>query len=95
MASPIAWLRGLGRVVWQVPRREPSAAEISALVNPPSPTSADVQAAIAGVDMRLAELADVPPPVRTEAQWAEMDRLLDRRMRLTCPPVPVVPGRSS
>lgn len=76
------WLRGLGRTDYEVPPQE--AAIISRA------------AALAGVDIRLSELAGIPPWARTAEHWEELDRLLDHRMRLTAPPpVPVVPGRSS
>jgi hypothetical protein len=83
-----AWLRNhLGRVDYEVPPREHPA------LSAPPPDAASVAAAIAGVDMRLRELMQVPKGDRTPEQWAEIDRLLDRRMRLVCPPVPVIPGR--
>jgi hypothetical protein len=76
-----AWLRGKGRVDYDVPPQEsPGVSRLAALM---------------GVDIRLAELAGIPPWRRTEEQWDELDRLLDRRMRLTQQLVPVVPGRSS
>lgn len=83
--------RRFGRLVYQVPPQEPPTVRL-----PPSP--ADVEAAIAGVDMRLRELIAIPASVRLEAHWEEIDRLLDRRMWLGVrlrPAVPVVPGRSS
>jgi hypothetical protein len=77
-----AWLRGKGRVDYQIPPQE--AAAVSRME------------ALAGVDIRLSELAGIPPWARTGEHWDELDRLLDRRMRLTVrPPVPVVPGRTS
>lgn len=77
-----AWLRGLGRADYQIPPQE--AAVISRA------------AALAGVDIRLSELAGIPPYARTAEHWEELDRLLDQRMPLTLrPSVPVVPGRSS
>jgi hypothetical protein len=80
MASLFAWLRGKGRVTYTVPPQESSG--VSKL------------AALMGVDIRLSELAGIPPWERTEEQWDELDRLLDRRARLTVrPAVPVVPGR--
>jgi hypothetical protein len=82
VAEMWAWLRGKGRVDFQVPPQEASAqSRLEALT---------------GVDIRLSELAGIPPCQRTEQHWDELDRLLDRRMRLAGPPaVPVVPGRSS
>jgi hypothetical protein len=75
------WLRGLGRVNYEVPPQE--AAIISRA------------AALAGVDIRLSELAGIPRDMRTEAEHDEIERLMERRSRLTAPPpVPVVPGRS-
>lgn len=61
----------------------------------PSPTAGEVLAELDAIDGALAVIGDTPPTARTPQQWAELDRLLDRRMRLTCPSVPVVPGRSS
>lgn len=87
--KPLAWLRNLGRVDYQTPPQEHPA------LTAPPPDADSVAAAIAGIDIRLRELAKVPPIVRSEADWQEMDRLLDRRMRLVCPPVPVIPGRTS
>ena len=72
-----AWLRGKGRVDYQVPPQE-AAVESR-------------KAALAGVDIRLSELAGIPPAQRTEEQWDELDRLLDRRARLASE-VPYVPG---
>lgn len=74
-----AWLRGKGRVDYQVPPQEPTVSR---------------QAALMGVDIRLSELAGIPPWARTGEHWDELDRLLDRRMRLTERLVPVVPGRA-
>ncbi len=74
-----AWLRNLGRVDYQTPPQEPACES--------------KQAALMGVDIRLAELAGIPPWERTEEHWDELDRLLDRRARLTERLVPVVPGR--
>jgi hypothetical protein len=71
-----AWLRGLGRADYQIPPQE--AAVISRA------------AALAGVDIRLSELAGIPRHLRTVAHAEEIERLLDRRSLL-----PVVPGRSS
>lgn len=62
-----AWLRGKGPVDYQVPPQE--AAAVSRLET------------LAGVDIRLSELAGIPPWSRTEEHWDELDRLLDRRMR--------------
>lgn len=77
-----AWLRGLGRADYQIPPQE--AAVISRA------------AALAGVDIRLSEIAGIPRHLRTVAHAEEMDRLLDRRVWLTMPPpVPVIPGRST
>jgi hypothetical protein len=77
-----AWLRGLGRADYQIPPQE--AAVISRA------------AALAGVDIRLSELAGIPRHLRTVAHAEEIERLLDRRSLLTRRPlVPVVPGRSS
>lgn len=79
-----AWLRGKGRAEYQTPPQE--AAVISRA------------AALAGVDIRLSELAGIPPWARTEEHWDELDRLLDRRMRLVRamrPAVPVIPGRTT
>jgi hypothetical protein len=84
-----AWLRNLGRVDYQTPPQEHPA------LSAPPPCADSVAAAIAGIDIRLRELAKIPPPVRSDEDWDEVDRLLDRRMRLTCPMVPVVPGRAS
>jgi hypothetical protein len=80
MASLFAWLRGKGRVTYTVaPQESPGVSKLAALM---------------GVDIRLSELAGIPPWERTEEQWDELDRLLDRRARLTVrPAVPVVPGR--
>jgi hypothetical protein len=76
------WLRKFGdRVVYEVPPQEP-------------PGQSRL-AALMGVDIRLSELAGIPPRERTEEQWDELDRLLERRMRLTQQLVPVIPGRSS
>lgn len=72
------WLRGKGPADYQVPPAEASVVSR--------------REALAGVDIRLSELAGIPPWQRTEGQWDELDRLLDRRMRLR-PAVPVVPGR--
>lgn len=75
----LGWLRKYGgRVDYQTPPQE--AAYVSK------------QEALAGVDIRLSELAGIPPWCRSEEQWDELDRLLDRRMRLTAALVPVVPG---
>jgi hypothetical protein len=77
-----AWLRWIGdRITWTVPAQEPAA--LPRLE------------ALAGVDIRLAELAGIPPWARTAEHWDELDRLLDRRMRLTDRLVPVIPGGSS
>lgn len=77
-----AWLRGKGRVDYQVP--------------PPEAAVESRQAALMGVDIRLSELAGIPPWQRTEADWDELDRLLDRRAQLAVrPAVPVIPGRAS
>lgn len=84
--------RRFGRLDYQVPPQEPPGA---AYISQPPPDAASVAAAIAGIDIRLRELTDIPAPMRTAMQWHEIDLLLDRRMRLTCPMVPVVPGRSS
>ena len=73
-----AWLRGKGPAEYQVPPQE-AAVESR-------------QAALAGVDIRLSELAGIPPWARSEEQWDELDRLLDRRARLARS-VPVNPGR--
>ena len=75
------WLRKFGdRVDYQTPPQEsPGVSRLEAL---------------AGVDIRLAELAGIPPWARTAEHWDELDRLLDRRMRLTERLVPVVPGRA-
>jgi hypothetical protein len=81
MSEIWAWLRGKGRVTYNVPPQEsPGVSKLAALM---------------GVDIRLSELAGIPPWERTEEQWDELDRLLDRRARLTSDlrPVPVVPGR--
>lgn len=76
------WLRKFGdRVDYQTPPQEPA--------------YESRQAALDGVDIRLSELAGIPPWARTEEDWDELDRLLDRRMRLVRPAVPVVPGRPS
>ena len=75
------WLRKFGdRVDYQTPPQEA--------------TYESRQAALAGVDIRLSELAGIPLRARTEEHWDELDRLLDRRMRLTEQLVPVVPGRA-
>ena len=66
----LGWLRKYGgRVVYQTPPQEPA--------------YVSKQEALAGVDIRLSELAGIPPEYRSEEQWDELDRLLDRRMRLT------------
>lgn len=94
--TPFGWLRGLGRVTNTLVPREPSGAELARrLCEQPPRDAAAVADAIEGLDIRLAELSDIPALVRTEQQWDEIDRLLDRRMRLACPSVPVVPGRTS
>ena len=59
---------------------------------------AEVDARIAAIDWHLAVIAEVPPPARTEEQWAELDRLLDARSQPALwvrPSVPVIPGWSS
>jgi hypothetical protein len=74
-----AWLRGKGRVTYNVPPQEsPGVSRLAALM---------------GVDIRLAELAGIPRQLRTAEQDEEIQRLLDRRMRLTEQLVPVIPGR--
>lgn len=74
-----AWLRGKGRVLYDVPPQEsPGVSRLEALM---------------GVDIRLADPAGIPPWQRTEEHWDELDRLLERRTRLAPRPVPVVPGR--
>lgn len=75
-----AWLRGKGRVDYQTPPNEA--------------TYESRQAALAGVDIRLSELAGIPSDLRTVEQWDELDRLLARRKRLTEQTVPMVPGRA-
>jgi hypothetical protein len=72
------WLRGKGRVDYQTPP-------------PEAPTVSRLEA-LADVDIRLAEIAGIPPWGRTAAHWEELDWLLDRRARLTVVPVPVAPG---
>jgi hypothetical protein len=84
-----AWLRGLGRVDYEVPPQEP------ACLSAPPPTNESVAAALNGIDIRFGELIDVPPWERDDAWHEEVDRLLTRRERLLCPVPPVVPGRSS
>lgn len=83
---PFAWLRNLGRVDWDTPPRE-------APVPPQDPAA--VADAIAAVDIRLRELTGIPTLLRTAEHWDEMDRLLDRRMRLLRRRVPVIPGGTS
>lgn len=59
---------------------------------------AEVDARIAAIDWHLAVIAEIPPPSRTDEQWAELDRLLDARSKpwlWVRPSVPVIPGRSS
>lgn len=73
-----AWLRGKGPADYQVPPAEASVVSR--------------REALAGVDIRLSELAGIPPWARSEEQWDELDRLLDRRARLARE-VPVVSGR--
>jgi hypothetical protein len=74
-----AWLRGKGRVTYNVPPQEsPGVSRLAALM---------------GVDIRLAELAGIPRQLRTAEQDEEIQRLLDRRMRLTEQLVLVIPGR--
>lgn len=73
--SMFAWLRGKGRVDYQTPPAEAS--------------YESRQAALLGVDIRLSELAGIPRHLRTVDQDEEIQRLLDRRMRLVRPPVPV------
>lgn len=60
------------------------------------------EAEIAKVDARLAAIIAVPPPVRTELMWWQLDRLLDLRNAIRPartlplrPSVPVVQGRAS
>ena len=74
-----AWLRGKGPADYQVPPAEASVVSR--------------REALAGVDIRLSELAGIPRWQRTGEQRDEMDRLLDRRARLVQEAVPVVPGR--
>lgn len=60
-----------------------------------------VEAEIAKVDARLRAILEVPPPVRTDLMWWQLDRLLDLRNAIRParvvlrPSVPVVPGRAS
>lgn len=67
---------------------------------PPTPAS-PAEDAIEGIDRQLAEIAAVPPPVRTPELWAKQDRLLDLRNAIrparvaSRPSVPVIPGRTS
>lgn len=81
------WLRKFGdRVDYQTPPQEA--------------VYESRQAALLGVDIRLSELAGIPPWERTGEHWDELDRLLDRRMRLMADPVlrpsvPIIPGRPS
>ena len=73
------WLRGKGRVLYDVPPQEsPGVSKLAALM---------------GVYIRLAELAGIPPWARPEEHWNELDRLHDPRAPLTERLVPVVPGR--
>ena len=75
-----AWLRGKGRVDYQTS---------------PEPSYVSREAAIAGVVIRLSELAGIPRELRTAADVDEIERLLERRARLVRPAVPVAPGRPS
>lgn len=75
------WLRKFGdRVDYQTPPQE--AAYESR------------QAALAGVDICLSELAGIPRHLRTAEQDEQIQWLLERRTRLTEQSVPVVPGRA-
>lgn len=76
------WLRKFGdRVGYQTP--------------PPEPAVVSRLEELAGVDIRLSELAGIPRHLRTALHAEEIERLLERRTRLVRPSVPVVPGRSS
>ena len=68
-----AWLRGKDPVDYQTP---PFEAAVESR-----------KAALAGVDIRLSELAGIPPAQRTEEHWDQ----LDRRARLARE-VPYLPG---
>jgi hypothetical protein len=46
---------------------------------------------VGAIDLRIAEIAAVPPAKRTPGQWAAMDRLLDRRLNAQSAPGEVPP----
>lgn len=51
---------------------------------------------VAAIDAQLAEIAVIPPPVRTQHQWYQLDRLLDLRFAIGAPRIrPSVPGGAS
>lgn len=64
----------------------------------PEPAPIDVwkDERVAAIDAQLAEIAVIPPPVRTQHQWYQLDRLLDLRHAIGVSRLrPSVPGGTS
>jgi len=70
---------------WLLGPAEPLRVEYTAT---PTDVVDAAEARIAQLDAQLAEIAAVPPPVRSDALWSKLDRLIDLRNAIR-------PGRDS
>lgn len=81
-------LRGLGRWL-ATPVDQPAGIQVVHTVAPPVLSAAERDAArVADIDRRLAEIAEVPAPVREWWMWWRADRLLELR-NAVCPQPPL------